>query len=206
MNEEAHKTGKPTGKLKVLLLLAIFLLPLIAANVLYLSGWRPEKTVNYGDLVQPPRTIADMELQLLEGKAIRFNDLLGKWSLVYFGTAECLSPCEDSLYKMRQVREAQGKKKDHVQRLFVVTDAAALDLLRYILRDYPGMHVITGPQDSIVILAKVFTLPEGSPYDDLHRVYIIDPFGNFMLSYPADADPSGMRKDLVRLLKVSNTG
>ena len=40
----------------------------------------------------------------------------------------------------------------------------------------------------------------------LGRIYLLDPQGYFMLSYPVDADPDGMCKDLVRLLKVSHSG
>jgi hypothetical protein len=49
-------------------------------------------------------------------------------------------------------------------------------------------------------------LPAGSPLDNLNRVYLVDPLGNFMMSYPADADPTGMRKDLARLLRISQIG
>jgi cytochrome oxidase Cu insertion factor (SCO1/SenC/PrrC family) len=38
------------------------------------------------------------------------------------------------------------------------------------------------------------------------RVYIIDPLGNLMMYYPPDADPSGMLKDLKKLLKYSKIG
>jgi hypothetical protein len=34
----------------------------------------------------------------------------------------------------------------------------------------------------------------------------VDPLGNFMMSYPADADPNGIRKDLARLLRASRIG
>lgn len=37
-------------------------------------------------------------------------------------------------------------------------------------------------------------------------IYVIDPLGNLMMRYPRDADPNGMKKDFVRLLKVSRIG
>jgi len=66
--------------------------------------------------------------------------------------------------------------------------------------------VITGPGKSLANLDKQFTLSFGSPRSGLNRIYIVDPLGNLMMSYPADADPSKMRKDLSRLLKVSHVG
>jgi hypothetical protein len=38
------------------------------------------------------------------------------------------------------------------------------------------------------------------------RVYYVDPLGNLMMYYTPDADPTGMLKDLARLLKASRIG
>jgi hypothetical protein len=37
-------------------------------------------------------------------------------------------------------------------------------------------------------------------------VYVVDPLGNFMMSYAANAEARGMLKDLKRLLKISQIG
>jgi cytochrome oxidase Cu insertion factor (SCO1/SenC/PrrC family) len=195
-----------TGKSKLIILALLFVLPVALAVVLYISGWRPSGTVNHGELMQPARPIGDAAFRTLDGKETSFSELTRKkWSLVYFGSAECLKRCEQDLYKMRQVHLAQGKETERVQRVFVVTDAKALDLLRYTLKDYPGMIVLTGPA-AVRRLASQFSVPAGSALDGLDRMYLVDPLGNFMLHYAPDADASGMRKDLVRLLKVSQVG
>ncbi len=190
----------------IILLVALFALPLILAYGLYWYGWRPGGTINHGELVQPARPSADALLRTLEGRDIRFHDLRRKWVLVYFGSSQCGEACERNLYKMRQVRLAQGKDADRILRMFLVTDARALDRLRPKLAEYPGMQVITGPAENVKTLAQQFALPAGSPLDGLERIYVVDPLGNLMMSYPAGADASGVRKDLVRLLKVSQIG
>jgi hypothetical protein len=38
------------------------------------------------------------------------------------------------------------------------------------------------------------------------RIYLIDPLGNLMMSYAADAKPKGMLEDLKRLLRLSSIG
>lgn len=191
---------------RMLWLAVLFVAPVIAAYALYLSGWRPSTTSNHGELVQPARPVEDATLTLLNGKSIRFSELRGKWNLIAFGVAECLKPCERNLYKMRQIIAAQGKDSDRLQSVFVVTDAKALDWLRYAIKDYPGTQVVIGPPESVTELARQFVLTAGSPLDNLNRIYLVDPLGNFMMSYPADADPSGMRQDLERLLQVSRIG
>src|SRR3989344_1057299 len=154
----------PSGaRRKLLLLASLFALPMLVAYALYYSGWRPEAVHPFGELVQPAGPLADAALVLLDGKPIRFSELRGKRTLVTFSTAECLKPCERNLTKMRQVIAAQGKEAERVQSVLVVTDGKALDWLRYAILDYPGMRVVTGPPDSVTLLARQFTLPAGGP-------------------------------------------
>lgn len=197
---------RSASRRKILLLAALFALPVIVAYALYFSGWRPAATGNHGELVQPVRPVADVALNRLDGGPMRFSELHGKWTLLTFSAAECLKPCERNLYNMRQVIVAQGDKAGRVQSLLVVTDLKALELLRYAVKDYPGMRVIVGPPEAVAELARQFTLPAASPLDNLNRIYLVDPLGNFMMSYPADADPNGIRKDLARLLRASRVG
>lgn len=188
-------------------LVALFLSGIVGSYVLIQTGWLPRGTKNYGELLQPARPIADVALSDLEGRPVRFSELKGKWTFVYFGAAECLKPCLDALYKMRQVTAAQGQEAHRVQRVFVVTDPkAAVDPLRHTLVDYPGTIALRGPSEAIRDLAAQFELPVGTPLAGLHRIYLVDPLGNFMMSYPADADPSGMNKDLKFLLRASQVG
>ena len=197
----------PSGsRRKLLLLAALFALPMLVAYALYYSGWRPEAVHPHGELVQPARPVADAALALLDGKPMRFSELRGKWTLVTFSAAECLSPCERNLVKMRQVIAAQGKEAERVQSMLIVKDARTRDWLNYAIKDYPGMRIVTGAAEAGAALAREFTLPAGSPLDNLNRIYLVDPLGNLMMSYPADADPTGMRKDLARLLRISQIG
>jgi cytochrome oxidase Cu insertion factor (SCO1/SenC/PrrC family) len=163
-------------------------------------------TRNYGQLVEPPRPIDDVQLLDLAGKPIRFRELKGKWTLFYFGDAECLKPCLDALYKMRQLIAAQGEDAHRLQAVFVVTDPTALDQLRHTLADYPGTKVLRGSTDAVRALASQFTVPAGHALEGLHRIYMVDPLGNFMMSYPADADPRRMNKDVRLLLRASHIG
>ncbi|MDO8597746.1 MAG: SCO family protein, partial [Sulfuricaulis sp.] len=130
---------------RLLLLIAIFSLPVLIAYALYFSGWRPETSGNYGELVQPPRPLPGLMLQTLDGKALRLSELRGKWTLLMFAAAECLNPCEATLDKIHRIILAQGNKAERVRAAFVVTDPRARDWLQYAIKDYPGMLVLTGP-------------------------------------------------------------
>jgi cytochrome oxidase Cu insertion factor (SCO1/SenC/PrrC family) len=197
-----NATASPwPGRRRLLLIGALFAAPLAFAWALYLGGWRPTATVNHGALIEPPRPIDAGTFTTLDGPALAFPALRGKWTLLYFGAAECTEPCVAQLYKMRQAVAAQGREADRVQRVFVVTDAKALELLRYTVKDYPGMHVLTGPAADIGRLARQF-----ASHEPAEGIYLMDPLGNFILRYRPDAEATGLRKDLARLLRVSQVG
>lgn len=206
MTAKSRVNRRARNRLMLLALAALFFGGMALAYLLVASGWRPASTKNYGELVAPVRPLEDVELTALDGRRTNLRRLEGKWNLVYFGPSYCLTPCTENLYKMRQIAAAQGKQAGRVQRVFVATDADAVDWLRYTLKDYPGMEVYIGPPAGVRRLAAQFALPVGGALDGLHRVYVVDPLGNFMMSYPADADPRRMNKDISFLLKASQIG
>lgn len=198
--------GRTASRAKLVLLVIIFSAPLLIAYALYYGGWRPESLRVFGELLQPARPLADVTLRNAEGKPAALASLRGKWSLVTFAPGECAQPCRDNLYKMQQVVLAQGREAGRVQRAFIAFDAAGAQGLQATLRDYPGTLGFVADAAAREQLARQFALPHGTPLDNLHRVYLIDPLGNLVLSYGPDADPTGLRKDLARLLRVSQVG
>jgi hypothetical protein len=47
---------------------------------------------------------------------------------------------------------------------------------------------------------------DGASFAAAPRVYLIDPLGNLMMSYAADAKAKGMLEDMKRLLRLSSIG
>jgi cytochrome oxidase Cu insertion factor (SCO1/SenC/PrrC family) len=199
------KKGSTSGKKILLYVMALFAIPVAAAVFLYLTGWRPTGAENHGQLIQPVRQIEDRVLQTLDGKSVRFGELRGKWTMVYFGSSSCAAKCLKNLYEMRQVHTGLGKESDRVQRVLIVTDSNTVAALEKKLSDYPGMRVWTGEQTVLSALAQNFGIaPEKFLQNE--AIYLIDPMGNLMMRYPQGSDPIGMRKDLTRLLKYSWVG
>lgn len=206
MTQETKSVASSSGRLFVALLVAFFTVPVVIVVALSATSWKPGSYANHGDLVQPPRPIRDAALRTVDDRVVRFSDFRNKWTLLYFGPAECPSQCLQSLYKMRQVHLAVGKEMERVQRVFVATGISGAGGLGQRLKDYPGMTAMVGPAESISALARQFTLPADLPGAGPQRIYLVDPLGNLVLSYPADGDPRGMLKDLMRLLQYSWVG
>ena len=192
-----HINQKTVGRIKLLLLMAMFLAPLVVAYTLFTRGWYSRDTVNYGELIQPARSLSGTGLHSIAGQTFTFDAFPHKWTMLYVGSARCPSACQTALYRMRQVHLAQGRQANRVQRVFVATDDTSSSDLWF--SDYPGMQILTGATDAIDAWARQYgLLPD--------RTYLVDPLGNLMMSYPLDSSASGMRKDLSRLLRASQIG
>jgi hypothetical protein len=162
---------------KVVLIGIVCLAPVLAGWALYLSGWRPAETGNYGELIAP---------RPLSGAP--FDALRGKWVLATFDTAACDAYCERKLYFMRQVRRTQGKEMGRIERLWAITDGGK-----------PRPELLAAIEGT-----RVAALNDQAFSPDY--IYLIDPLGNLMLRFPRDPDPSRMVKDLQRLLRYSRIG
>lgn len=173
------------GRVKLALLGLFFAAPFALAWLAVWLDLAPGATSNYGELVTPPRPLAGAALERLRGK----------WVLVTLDTAACDAYCEKKLYFMRQLRRAQGKDQDRVERLWLLTDAGRP---RAALRTaIEGTHV-----EPAAALAARF--PAAGAVSD--HIYVVDPLGNLMMRYPREPDPSRMLKDLQRLLGLSGIG
>jgi hypothetical protein len=169
---------------KIALVAAVCAAPFVLGTAAYVFGWVPGTRGNYGELIKP---------RLLSGAPL--DALRGKWVLLSFDAAGCDAYCERKLYLMRQVRAAQGKDAGRVERVWALTDngRAHAELLGAI----EGTHVVP---------LKEAPALRGFPADAADRIYVVDPLGNLMMSFPRDPDPSKMLKDLQRLLRLSQIG
>ena len=192
----------------LVLLGLLFMAPAFVAWVMHHTGeegWRPEGTTNRGTLVHPARPLS-MPADMMVADVPANDYLQGKWTLLYIGDADCDEVCNNNLYKMRQVNIAQNENMKRVQRMYLVRDEAVPGMLVELLdKEYPKMQVVLVPDALAEQFAADFLI-DGVSMDAAERVYIIDPMGNLMMYYAADADPGGMLKDLKKLLKYSKIG
>lgn len=189
----ADGAGNPARSNRTLwLVLAACLLPFVAATALYVFA-PPGDRMNYGELIEP-RLVPDVTLARLDGKLLQLADLRGKWLMLQVDEARCERVCREKLYNMRQVRLTQGKNMDRVLRVWVVSDAGPIDPA--LLREYEGTLVLRAGDAQ-----WLQQLPASGSVRD--PIWLVDPLGNIMLRYPLHADPSGMKNDLARLLKIS---
>jgi cytochrome oxidase Cu insertion factor (SCO1/SenC/PrrC family) len=190
--EEDAGTAHRRSRRTLWLILAVCAAPLLGSYVAYYF-WRPSSQVNYGVLLEP-RPLPDVELRDLNGNPFRLSHLKGEWVLLTAGPARCDKRCSDSLVYMRQVRLAQGKDSDRLERVWLLIDAGAPEPT--LIAQHPGLHVARDPQKGVVA-----ALPAHAAVTE--HIYVIDPLGNLMMRFPANPDPRRVLKDISRLLRHS---
>ena len=163
---------------KVLLIGAICLAPIVLGTLAYVFRWDVGAPGNYGELL-PPKPLAGAP----------FERLRGKWLLVVVDDPACDAWCEKKLYYLRQLRRAQGKDMDRIDRLWLLT------------RDgLPRAGLAEAFQGTLVAPAPKLDAFPGKPAD---HIYLVDPLGNLMMRWPRDPDASRVLKDLQRLMRIA---
>lgn len=179
--------------------IAICAAPMIASYFTYYVI-KPTSRTNYGALIDPRAyPMPALGATTLEGKPVTLDAYKGKWMMVQVNDADCREPCKKRLHDMRQLRLAQGKDMDRIERIWLITDKEPLDTV--VMREYDGTHMLRVNPD---VLKAWLPAEQGTTPSD--HIYLIDPLGNLMMRFPKDADPNRIKKDLSKLLKASRIG
>ncbi len=186
------------GRWKMAAVLAICAAPVIASYFTYYVI-RPETRRVFGELIDPQRPLPDLRAVGLTGDEVNLRSLKGQWLLVTVSGGACNERCQRHLYLQRQIRESLGKEKDRVDRVWLLSDDAAVpDALRPALGDATVLRVNTGALNRWLAPASGHSIDE--------HLYLVDPLGNWMMRFPAALDIAGAAKakrDLERVLRAS---
>lgn len=194
--EESQRTAR--GRFKMFVVMLICAAPVIASYFTYYV-LRPEGRRNFGELIEPQRPVPALTAATIEGQPVSLAQLKGQWLLVVVGGGACNALCENHLYLQRQMREALGKDKDRVDRVWLVDDAAPV---RPELR--PALAQATVLRLPREQLARWLQPAAGAALDQ--HLYVVDPMGHWMMRFPAGLDREGAaqaKRDLERLLRAS---
>lgn len=192
----------------LILILVISLAPVVFAFLAYYVpglGLRPDGTNNYGTLIDPQRPMPDnnaLPLTDLAGTPVELASLRGQWLLVTADDASCPESCVRKLFILRNSHASQGKDVERLSRIWFVMDDAPVD--PQILEAYKGTHMLRAETGRL----SQFLTPGAADTEHALKgpMWIIDPLGNLMMEFPADADPIKVRDDIRKLLRNSRIG
>lgn len=201
MNNPEALAGR--GRQQFLLLAVLFFAPLVLALLFYfaLPQWQPQAKTNYGQLVNPAQPAPDFRFVDASGKPQDRSVLLrGRWSYIYLAGRDCDTLCQQKLYQIRQIRTLLNEKRQRVQRVYLAPDAAALQAAQAQLKPtHPDLlfYALTGEGADPAAFFKS---------SDPQALYLTDPLGNWLMVYPAEAESTGILKDIKKLLRLSQIG
>jgi cytochrome oxidase Cu insertion factor (SCO1/SenC/PrrC family) len=194
-----QKTARSRGRWKLLAVLAVCAAPMIASYLTYYVI-KPTSRTNYGALIDPRSyPIPQLASTTLDGRPEGLEKYRGKWIVLKVGGGACLEACQKQLFTMRQERLMQGKERERLERVWLVTDRAPIETM--LIREYDGTHMLRADAAAV---AKWLPVEQGKTAADYF--YLIDPLGNLMMRFPGDPEPRKMYKDIGKLLKASAIG
>lgn len=184
----ALSTSRLKGRLILLAIVAIGVLPLLAA--LYFRYVSPP---GIGMIVgQPlePVPLPFKHLQRWDGAALEHPHVSGKWLMIFAAPGGCDARCRHTLYLTRQARTAQGRHLTRIERLWVITDGKA-----------PAADLMTAHPDLVVIKAtdaKLLQLLGGS---ESRQINLVDRRGLLVFRYSDDPEAKAFIRELERLIR-----
>ncbi len=195
------ETGRRTrvGRLKMLLVLAVCAAPVVASYFTYFVI-RPEGRTNYGALIQPQRPMpTDLGLTELDGTPVATRSLEGHWLLVAVAGGGCDALCEKHLWLQRQLREALGREKERVVKVWLVDDAASPSArILDAIRTPTGTRILRVPSAAL----RGWLQPE-TGHALAEHFFVVDPMGHWMMRSPPSPEPRKLKGDVDKLLRAS---
>lgn len=182
---------KHTPRILLVVIAAMFLLPLLLAWFMY-SGtieYKPGTTRNYGQLVTPPLPLSWDEIS--GGEAFREH-----WVILHRVPDPCSSDCISQISDLRQVHRASGRQQSRILIALLLDEPVADEFSAMLNQTYPQFHLVTDPTSGLQN-----TMQKAAPWNG--AVYLVDPLGNIMMAYPGGDDPNHLKQDLKRLLTWS---
>ncbi|MEO0367856.1 MAG: hypothetical protein AAF197_03615 [Pseudomonadota bacterium] len=187
------------NRVQIIMILLVFAAPIVGAFL-----YQPQSFGNYGDIYTPVRPVENLTLQGTNGQA-ELDAFRRQWVFFIVVQEECSEVCEENILKMRQLRFMQNNDMLRIRTVVLESDlpvAVAEDLAA----KYSPVEVYNVETSELSQWSEILLIEDAPVEANINRFYIIDPAGNLVMSYPAGADPSLIKKDIKRLLKTSQIG
>lgn len=186
--ETTAPAGQLKGRLTLLAIVAVCVLPLLAALYFrYVSPPQVKATVG-----QPldPVPLPFGSLQRLDGSALEHPQVSAKWLVIFAAPGGCDERCQHTLYLTRQARTAQGRNMARIDRLWVITDATT-----------PAPGLIAAHPDLVLTRATDAQVLQVLGGRDGRHINLVDRRGLLAFRYSDDPEPKAFIRELEKLIR-----
>jgi hypothetical protein len=188
MKSSVSNPQRNRNRLVLVLIASIFFLPMLVAGIMRFTDHHPQANRQHGELLKPPADLRALSPTLITGGMYRWNPAERVWRIAVAPPADCGTPCTTLAKELNLVTQLFGRHADRVHILWFgkAPDGFLKTPHARGLRDDPALRRGLPRVDD----------PAGVP------VYVIDPNGFVVLRYASGFDPSHLRQDMSRLLKL----
>lgn len=186
MQASLAEERKRSGRIKLLALIALFVIPVIAAKVILYMNWYEGGATNKGTLIEPRFTFEQVGLS---------NPIPESWQLVFIVPEVCDAVCEERWHLLNQSHIALGAYAERVEVALYVSNTSDADWV-----------------EGLAIEHRILMLPEQElPIVDQDYL-LVDPLGQWVIRYPeveseqAVSQSKGLISDVRKILKLSRVG
>ncbi|MBX9753363.1 MAG: hypothetical protein K2X80_01310 [Pseudomonadaceae bacterium] len=177
------------GRLQLLLILAATIGPILLATAMYKwQFWVPDSRSYHGELLGAGQNRSELGVTAQDDS---------RWQLLVTAPEDCAADCQQLVYLARQIQIGLGRESSRASHALASAAPLSEAYQAQLQREYPQLGRFALERQRYDQLLK------GNPAVQL---WIIDPHGNLVLRYDANADGKQVLTDLRLLLKLSNIG
>ncbi|KAF1051371.1 MAG: hypothetical protein GAK43_02433 [Stenotrophomonas maltophilia] len=177
------------GRLQLLLILAVVFGPMLLAFGMYhLRFWVPDSRSYHGELIGTGQAPADLGV---------LGDTPQRWQLLVTAAEDCTAQCQRLVYLARQINIGLNRDANRAEHALASAQPLPEAFQTLLRNDYPRLQRYA--LDPLAYGKAAVAVP--GP-----QLWIVDPHGNLVLRYAADADGKKILGDLQVLLKLSHIG
>jgi hypothetical protein len=184
---ESQANATRSGRLKLVLIMLVFLAPIVAAGILTLSNWQPQGKGN-GQPILPQRSFESVRVDVA-GKPWAWRDSEPRLTLVVLPGPACAVECLKTLALMRNARIVLNRNADRLRLLYVGATPTTADA-QAVMADYA---IGSGGEATFA--------PFRPTTPDTVSAVLVESNATALAWYPAGFDPSGLRKDLQKVIR-----
>jgi len=189
---------------KYIVIALVILAVVVLAGVGY-TWYRTAHPTFHGSRINPPQPAGDFSLTSQTGANLHLSDFRGKYVLVYFGFTNCTSECPLTMGFLKQMHDKLGSLADQTQVIMISTDPkrdtqqALGDFLANFDPSFIGLTATQAVLQPVWAAYGVTVLDNGETHSSY--LYLIDPQGNLIATYPLLQNADGITSDIKSLLR-----
>ncbi len=198
MTEQQRKNRRA-----IIIIFAMSIIPFGIAWYLSKNPGLVATGTNNGILITPAVTTERSEMTGFdEFSAANMKELSGRWLLVnVIPDKNCNKPCVEAMRKTQQLRLMLNKDLTRVRRVTLLFQDSDPEMAKSWWQEDTRL-LRARPAQSLI--AKFRSITGGKLSDGM--LFLMDPFGNIMMRYESGFDPYEVKRDLKKLLRISQIG